>query len=99
MTTELKDRLKQELAQCLGQAQEIRKIVVFGSFLTSEVPKDIDIAIFQDTEEDYLPLALKYRRLAKSVAEQISIDIIPLRPAATGSFMDEISKGEVIYER
>lgn len=99
MTTELKERLKQELAQCLGQAREIRKIVVFGSFLTSDAPNDIDIAIFQDTEEDYLPLALKYRRLAKPVAKQISLDIIPLRPAAAGSFMDEISNGEIIYER
>jgi len=99
MTAELKDELKREVANRLGQAREVRKIVVFGSFLASETPDDMDIAIFQDSTEPYLPLALKYRRMARTIAERIPLDIIPLRPGATGSFVDEINKGEVIYER
>jgi len=99
MTAELKNELKCEIASRLAEAQEVRKIVVFGSFLASDTPDDMDIAVFQDSAEAYLPLALKYRRMAKPVAERIPLDIIPLRPGATGSFVDEINKGEVIYER
>ncbi len=99
MDTETKDSIKQALAQCLGQAPEIRKIVVFGSFLRSESPNDLDVAIFQDSSESYLPLALKYRRMARMVSRQIPMDIIPLRPDASGLMMDEIAQGEVIYER
>jgi hypothetical protein len=56
--------------------------------------------VFQDTDETYLPLALKYRRLLRSVARQISLDVIPVRLAAAGGlFLQEILKGEVVYER
>jgi len=99
MNTKLKDELKRELAEQIGQAQEVRKIVVFGSFLDSNAPGDMDVAIFQDSTESYLPLALKYRRMARRVSERIPLDIIPLRAGAAGTFMDEIDKGEVIYER
>jgi uncharacterized protein len=99
MDTELKNELKREIAQRIGQASEVSRIVVFGSFLRSESPGDMDIAVFQDSAEAYLPLALKYRRMAKPVSNRISLDIIPLRPGATGPFLDEINKGEVIYER
>ena len=99
MDKRTKDDLKRELAHCLGQAPEIRKIVIFGSFLSSESPNDMDVAIFQDTGEPYLPLALKYRRMAKRVSDQMPLDIIPLRPNASCLMLEEIEKGEVIYER
>ena len=99
MNTRLKNELKREVVRRLAQAQEIRKIVVFGSFLHSESPGDMDVAVFQDSGETYLPLALKYRRMAKPVSDRIPLDIIPLRPGAAGPLMDEINKGEVIYER
>lgn len=91
--------LMREVARCLGQASEISRIVVFGSFLHSESPNDMDIAVFQDTDDPYLPLALKYRRMAKSVSDSIPLDIVPVRPGASGPMMDEIGKGEIIYER
>ena len=99
MDATTKDNLKRELAECLAKAPEIRKVVVFGSFLRSESPNDMDVAIFQETGEPYLPLALKYRRMARSVSARMPLDIIPLRPDASGLMMDEIGKGEVIYER
>lgn len=99
MDTKTKFDLMREIAQCLGQATEVRRIVVFGSFLRSESPNDMDVAVFQDTEEPYLPLALKYRRMAKAVSDSIPLDIVPVRPGASGPMMDEIGKGEVIYER
>lgn len=99
MDTKIKNDLMREVARCLGQASEIRKIVVFGSFLHSESPNDMDVAIFQDTDEPYLPLALKYRRMAQPVSNSIPLDIVPVRPGASGPMMEEIGKGEVIYER
>jgi uncharacterized protein len=99
-TPQQKEQIKQELAACLRQEREVRKVVVFGSFLTSTAPNDLDVAIFQDSEETYLPLAMKYRRLLRPIADQIPIDVIPVRAnGASGPFLAEIQKGEVIYER
>jgi len=99
MDTKKKCDLMDEVARCLGQAPEIRRIVIFGSFLHSDSPNDMDVAVFQDTDDPYLPLALKYRRMAQPVANTIPLDIVPVRPGASGPMMDEIGKGEVIYER
>lgn len=84
----------------LADEPEVRRIVIFGSFLTSPNPHDLDVAVFQDSNEKYLPLALKYRKKTRQIAEKIPLDIFPLRSNAGNSFfMDEISKGQVIYER
>ena len=99
-TAAQKEKIKRDLAACLSGETEIRKVVVFGSFVTSETPNHLDVAIFQDSDEPYLPLAMKYRRLLRPFADQIPIDEIPVRPrAAQGQFLAEIPKGEVIYER
>lgn len=61
-------------------------------------PHDIDIAVFQNSNESYLPLALKYRKLIRDIARTMPVDIISLKADATGYFLDEIESGEVIYE-
>lgn len=95
-----KEELKKELVSCLRSEKEIRKIVVFGSFLSSPSPHDLDVAIFQESEEPYLPLAMKYRKRTRSVASKIPIDILPLKSGVfTDSFLSEIDQGEVVYER
>ena len=95
-----KESIKAQIRNTLCNEKEIEKIVLFGSFLSSDTPNDIDVAVFQDSDETYLSLALKYRRLVREIAKKIlPIDIIPLKAAAKGSFMDEIEAGEVIYER
>ncbi len=99
MTNDRKAELLRAVVACLEPAPEIRKLIAFGSFLNSESPRDLDIAVVQDSDEGYLPLALKYRRMAEPVAERVPLDIIPLRHDAEGAFMDEILRGEVIYER
>ncbi|MGD0077850.1 MAG: nucleotidyltransferase domain-containing protein, partial [Sedimentisphaerales bacterium] len=57
-----KQNLKRELVGCLQTEKEIRRIVIFGSFLNSSDPHDIDVAVFQDSDDQYLTLALKYRK-------------------------------------
>ena len=79
MNAEKKDELKKEIIQKLKPEKEIRKIVIFGSFLNSSEPHDIDVAIFQDSKENYLSLALKYRKLIRDITRKIPVDIIPLR--------------------
>jgi len=95
-----KERIKNEIVHCLKDESEIMRIIIFGSFFTTDSPNDIDVAVQQDSDELYLPLALKYRKKIRRVAKQIPIDIIPLR---TGNFQgvmaDEILHGVVIYER
>ena len=46
----------------LKTEREVCRIVVFGSFVNSDNPHDMDVAVFQDSDEKYLPLAMKYRR-------------------------------------
>jgi predicted nucleotidyltransferase len=95
-----KDRLKRELVSCLAQDAEISRIVVFGSFLTSDSPNDMDVAIFQNSQESYLTLAMKYRKQSRPVSHSIPLDIIPIcGSVSTSQLLHEIEMGEVIYER
>jgi len=95
-----KETLKRDLVSCLAGDREIRRIVVFGSFLTSAIPADMDVAVFQDSDEPYIPLAMKYRRQTRLVAKSIPLDIIPIRSGISSSpFLKEIESGETVYER
>jgi len=93
-----KESIKKELAACFKDEPEVKKVIVFGSFITAENPDDLDIAIFQDSSEPYLPLAMKYRRITRLLARKIPLDILPLKVGATGIMIEEISHGDVIYE-
>ena len=97
---ETKERLKKEIVECLSEFPEVQRVVIFGSFVTSDDPHDLDIAVFQDSDESYYPLALKYRRILRGVSNSIPLDVIPLRRSPElGSFLKEIQRGEVLYER
>ena len=100
LTAEQKEELKDSIRDCLCGESEVAKIILFGSFIHSDHPHDIDIAVFQNSSQNYLSLALKYRKKVRSIAHRIPVDIIPLKVHASDSvFMDEINEGEVIYER
>ncbi len=95
-----KKRLVDELVACLEGEREILRIVIFGSFMQSDSPHDMDVAIFQDSTEGYLPLALKYREKTRRIADDITLDIMPIRPnAPRTSFLAEIEQGKTVYER
>jgi uncharacterized protein len=74
-----KESLKKEPVSCLAGDQELQRIVVFGSFVGSSSPEDMDVAVFQDSAEPYLSLAVKYRTQTRSVSRRIPLDIVPLR--------------------
>ena len=95
-----KESIKKELAVRLSEAPEVVKVVIFGSFINTKNPGDIDIAVFQNSDLPYLPLALKYRKKTRAIAKKIALDILPLKPDVQDSvIMEAITKGEVIYER
>lgn len=99
-TEKQKQLLKQQLVDSLRAESEICRIVIFGSFVNSDNPRDLDVAVFQDSDNKYLPLAMKYRKKTRELARIIPLDIIPLKAGVKdGFFMDEIESGEVIYER
>lgn len=99
-TEQQKQLLKQQLVSSLKTEREVCRIVIFGSFLSSNDPRDMDVAVFQDSDEKYLPLAMKYRKKTRDIARKIPLDILPLKAGAQGEiFMDEIEHGEVVYER
>ncbi|HPG40907.1 MAG TPA: nucleotidyltransferase domain-containing protein [bacterium] len=99
LTSSQKEDIKLTIKRLLENEQEINKIMIFGSFLYSAEPNDIDVAVFQNSDEKYLPLALKYRKLVRKLAGIIPVDIFPVRPGAQGLLMDEITTGEVLYEK
>ena len=97
---EAKEKLKEEIVAGLAEFPEVQRVVIFGSFLTSDDPHDLDIAVFQDSDESYYPLAMKYRRTLRPIANRIPLDVIPIRRSPVeGPFMQEIQRGEVLYER
>jgi len=86
-------------AQGVGES-EVRRIVLFGSFVNSDKPHDLDVAVFQDSQEKYLPLALKYRRRLRTVSQRIPLDVIPLKVGIKDDpFVREVQEGETIFER
>jgi uncharacterized protein len=99
MTESKKNTIKKLLKDALKKENEITRIVIFGSFLNSTSPNDIDVAIFQDSDKQDLNLSLKYRKLTRKITKLIPVDIVPLKYDAQGSFLDEINSGEIIYER
>ncbi|HSC70081.1 MAG TPA: nucleotidyltransferase domain-containing protein [Candidatus Methylomirabilis sp.] len=100
LTPEERTELKQQVVACLRNEPEVRRIVLFGSFVGSASPGDVDVAVFQESDEGYLPLALKYRRLLRPVTRRIPVDVFPLRVhEATGAFLHEVEQGEVVYVR
>ncbi|HUS71728.1 MAG TPA: hypothetical protein VMY06_01580 [Sedimentisphaerales bacterium] len=99
-TQQQKESLKRQLVSCLEGEKEVSKIVIFGSFVKSSDPHDLDVAVFQDSNEKYLPLAMKCRKKTRAIARIIPLDIIPLKADGNGeTFMHEIAQGEIIYER
>ncbi|RLC13164.1 MAG: nucleotidyltransferase domain-containing protein [Deltaproteobacteria bacterium] len=100
LTLEQKNGLKKKLVSCLSYDKEIVRIVVFGSFVDSDDPNDMDIAVFQSSDENYLTLAMKYRRKTRPIADKIPLDIFPVRSGACDDpFLSRIMCGEIIYEK
>ena len=99
MNISYKSNIIKTIKTNLSQFAEVNKIVLFGSFTKSNNPNDIDIAIVQNSDDDYLSLSLKYRKVLRELAKTIPLDIVPIRLNSNGSFMSEINQGQVIYER
>lgn len=102
METSIKDKvkIKSDITETLSREPEVDKIVLFGSFLKDDNPRDIDIAVFQSSDKDYLTLALKYRKLLRSISKHMPINIIPIKNESTDYFtIAEINDGEIIFER
>ncbi len=81
------------------QFPEIDKVIIFGSFFESNNPNDIDVAIVQETDSNFLALSLKYRKALRDLSKKIALDIVPLKKDFDGFFAQEIKKGRVIYEK
>ena len=100
MTQQEKNEIKRSLAVALSREPEVRRVVVFGSFVTSPSPRDLDVAVFQTSDDKYLTLAMRYRRDLRSIARRIPLDVIPLKEGTSGdTFLREIEQGETVYER
>ncbi len=95
-----KIELKNKIVDSLKGQAEIESIIIFGSFNKSDSPNDIDIAVVQNSSDNYLTLALKYRKLIRNISKEIAIDIFPIVKKNKNSFFKtEVASGEVIYAR
>ena len=89
-----------EIINKLSILPDIDKIIIFGSFVKSDTPCDLDIAVFSSSHDNYLTLALNYRKSLRDLTKIIPLDVIPLKTDIRDcSFLNEINSGEVIYER
>ena len=95
-----KIELKSKIVDLLKGQKEIEKIIIFGSFNQSDSPNDIDIAVVQNSSDNYLTLALKYRKLIRNITKEIAVDIFPIVGKNENIFFkNEVETGEVIYAR
>ena len=96
-----KYKVKQDLIAALEDDSAVEKIIIFGSFLTSEQPHDLDVAIFSTSPADYLTQAMSFRRKLRNIARIIPLDVVPVSTLTSydSSFLQEILKGEIIYEK
>ena len=95
-----KNKIRQFLVDAMKDDPEIREIIVFGSFLHSDNPGDIDVAVRGTFHKGYLETAIRLRKKVHHIAKILPVDIIPIQEdAPQNPFMQEIRKGEVIYER
>ena len=101
MTIDDKVQLKRELVSALSDDVLVEKIVVFGSFIDSVSPHDMDIAVFCNSQDDYLALALALRKKLRPLSRKIPIDVLPITFPfdSQAVFMTEIDKGEIVYEK
>jgi uncharacterized protein len=83
----------------LSQFSEINKVILFGSFVKSNNPNDIDIAIIQNSNDNFLTLSLRYRKVLRELSKMIPLDIVPIKANTNGVFLEEINKGQIVYER
>ncbi|MDP2208628.1 MAG: nucleotidyltransferase domain-containing protein [Bacteroidota bacterium] len=95
-----KIEFKNKIVDSLKGQEEIERIIIFGSFNNSDSPNDIDIAVIQNSSDNYLTLALKYRKLIRNISKEIAVDIFPIVGKNENSFfLSEVASGEVIYAR
>lgn len=96
-----RDAVRRDLVTALAANDQVEKIIIFGSFNQSATPNDMDVAVFCDSRDDYLTLALALRKKLRHLSRIIPIDLLPISmpydPAAL--FLEEINKGEVVYEK
>jgi len=83
----------------LSQFSEVNKVILFGSFVKSNNPNDIDIAVVQNSNDNFLTLSLKYRKVLRELSKTIPLDIVPIKADTNGVFLEEINKGQIVYER
>jgi len=101
MTEDIKESIANQIVDSLKSEPEVKKIIIFGSFFSSDFPEDLDIAVFQDTNEDGLKLGMKYRRRLLTVARQIPLDVFPVRISGETEedpMLREINRGRIVYE-
>lgn len=73
---------------------------MFGSFLFSETPGDIDVAVLGEFTHGYLEVATRLRKKVRHIAKMLPVDIVPIQEdAPQNKFVQEVYKGEVVYER
>jgi predicted nucleotidyltransferase len=96
-----KNKLRQDLVSALQEDEQVEKIVIFGSFMHTATPHDMDVAVFCNSSDDYLTLALALRKKLRSLSRIIPIDLLPITVPydPTSLFLQEINQGEVVYEK
>jgi predicted nucleotidyltransferase len=100
LNSKSRNEIKEKIGKTLSEFPEVSRVIVFGSFNKSEEPNDIDLAVFQDSDENYIPLAMRYRKSLRFLRGTIAVDVLPVQKnPGESQLLREILMGESIYER
>lgn len=99
ISADKKKEIKDEIIRSL-LGENVNKIMIFGSFVYSDNPNDLDLAVYLNDNGDYFDVTADLRSKLRSVNRYIPLDVVPIAPGIKEAhFLTEIEKGEVIYER
>ena len=99
----LKEGLK-ETTRRLSHFPEVKKIILFGSYLEGrrDLLTDLDILVVMETDEDFLT---RMKRIYQALDSKVDIDVLAYTPGELEKLKDRgfikkvLREGEIIYKR
>ncbi len=95
----MKDKTIKMIKDYLKRKKEIIFVYVFGSYLESENPRDIDIGIYVDEEKvkDFFEYSLELMaKLSFKTGKHVDVQVLNSAPL---SFLKNAIQGEVLFSR
>lgn len=98
ITNEEKNKITDMIAEKIS-GPEVKKLILFGSFVESANPNEINLAIISEENLDYISKVAKYRKKIKDLSKKIPVQIFPLLSSEKIYLHDKIKHGVTLYSK